>query len=414
MKRRAEILHLLHRPPWMLAGLLAVALAGIEVVVDWLTWIELNEAIVYTLPLILAGAARNRRLLWGLTIFLGATTFGVYYVQMPPGTFSFREPYFIDRGLAVVTLFCTAGLLHAWTLAIDAIDEQARSIRVQNEKLNEANRQLLEMQEEITRQNEELDRRRQDAEAASSRKSQLLASVSHDIRSPLHAINLMAQVIRNSAGDPVRGAEVPALVERLQKNVLSVGDLVNDVLDISSIDSGTVELHVVDFDLAQLAMDECRALMPLAESRGLYLKADLESCAVSLRTDRHKLARSLGNLIANAIKFTETGGVSLTAEAAEEGGLIISVRDTGIGISPEDHAKVFDEFSRLDASTASVKRGWGLGLAICRRLVNMMGGSIRIESEPGRGSTFSICLPASAIAKSANSSGASAGSISLA
>jgi signal transduction histidine kinase len=389
------LLSLLHRKAWPLAGYLAVCLAIVEVVVDWITWIELNEAIVYTLPLILAAAARNRRLLWGLAVFLAATTFGVYYVQIPPGVFSLTEPFFIDRVLAVVTLLVTAGLLHAWTLAIDRIEAQSRNIKQQNEQLLVANAELLQLRDEVMRQNDELDIRRQAAEDASTRKSQILASVSHDIRSPLNAINLMAEIIRSKAGDPVRAADVPGLAERLKANVLSVADLVTEVLDISSIDSGRIELHETVFSLDDLFEEEIDALVPLAENRELYLFAEPSESPIQLYTDRVKLARVIGNLITNAIKFTESGGVRLYARRESDGGAALSVSDTGIGISPADQERVFDEFSQI--RTPASRGGWGLGLAICQRLVTAMGGSISVESEPGRGSTFRVRLPASCV-----------------
>jgi signal transduction histidine kinase len=180
----------------------AVCLAALLVFIDWITWVEFNEAIVYPLPLVLAAMTRSRRLLWGLALFLVGTTFAVYAVQVGPGVFSLREPFFINRVLAAGTVLLTAGVLHAWTLALDQLDEQDRSLKVQNEQLDAANRELRRCHEEITRQNEELDRRREEAEAASGRKTRLLASVSHDMRSPLHAINLENRLEPHAAADP--------------------------------------------------------------------------------------------------------------------------------------------------------------------------------------------------------------------
>ena len=167
MEARKGLLGLLHYRPRP-AGVLAVCLAAILVIIDWATWIELNEAIVYTLPLVLAAMARSRRLLWGLTLFLVGTVFAVYAMQIPPGAFSPREPFFVNRVLAAVAVMLTAGLLHALTLALDKLEEQAVRLQAQNEQADAANRELLRCYEEITRQNEELDRRRREAEAASS------------------------------------------------------------------------------------------------------------------------------------------------------------------------------------------------------------------------------------------------------
>ena len=375
-----------------------MALAAVEVAVDWVTWIELNEAIVYTLPLVLAAMARNRRLLWGLTLFLVGTTFAVYAMQIGPGAFSLGEPFFVNRLLAAVTVLLTAGLLHAGTLALEKLDEQSHALKVHNERLDAANRELLRCQAEITRQNEELDRRRREAEEASGRKTRLLASVSHDIRSPLSAINLTAEVIRLTADDPELAAKVPGLAQRLQANARALGDLVADVLDISSLESGRVELHESEFAaLHEVLAGECRRLLPLAQAKNLALTADPVVPPVRVRADRVKLTRVLSNLVTNAIKFTEAGGVSLAAGLTPERAVVIRVRDTGVGISPESRDRIFDEWAQLDRPGHDRADGWGLGLAICRRLVGLMGGAITVESQLNRGSVFSVCLPPSCV-----------------
>jgi len=388
MNDKNSLLALLHRRALPLAGILAISLAVIEVAVDWLTWIEFNEAIVYTLPLILAAAARNRKLLWRLTAALAVMTFAVYYVQIPAGAFSIKEPYFIDRALAAVTLLTTAVLLHAWTLAIDAIERQ-------NGELTAANSELVRLRDEVVRQNEELDIRRREAEEANTRKSRMLATASHDIRSPLNAINLMAQVLRTSAGDPVHFADVSRMAERLQANVLSMADLVSEVLDISTIDLGATEMHQTLFSLESLLVEECQILQPLAESRGLYLLVEPFDNELRVFTDRVKLGRVIANLVTNAVKFTDVGGVTLLTEKTLDGQISIRVCDTGRGISADHQARIFDEFTQVRPTDA--RGGWGLGLAICRRLAAAMGGSIMVESELGKGSTFFIQLPASCV-----------------
>jgi signal transduction histidine kinase len=388
MTDKQNLLRMLHRRALPAAGILAISLAIIEVAVDWLTWIEFNEAIVYTLPLILAAATRNRKLLWWLTAGLAFTTFAVYYVQIPAGAFSLREPYFVDRALAAVTLLTTATLLHAWTLAIDSIEKK-------NLQLSSANEELVMLRDEVIRQNKELDVRRQQAEEASTQKSRMIANVSHDIRSPLNAINLMAQVLRTSADDPISSPDVSRMAERLQANVLSMSNLVSEVLDISSIDSGRIDLHETLFSLRELLAEECQILLPLAESRGLYLTVEPNDANIRVFTDRIKLARMIANLVTNAVKFTDAGGVSLSTEAAIDGEIIVSVRDTGRGISSEDQLRIFDEFTQIRSTDE--RGGWGLGLAICRRLAAAMGGSISVQSEIGKGSVFSIHLPESCV-----------------
>src|SRR5262249_896899 len=149
-----------------------------------------------------------------------------------------------------------------------------RSSKVQNEQLDAANRELRRCHEEITRQNEELDRRRREAEEASGRKTRLLASVSHDMRSPLQAINLTAEVIRRAAADPAWAAKVPDLARRPQANRVAPGDLVSDLLDVPSLESGRVELHDSEFSLNELLAEECRRWLPPAQAKDLALAAE--------------------------------------------------------------------------------------------------------------------------------------------
>jgi signal transduction histidine kinase len=391
------LLALVHRRPLPVAGVLAAGLAAVLVAVDWATWIELNEAILYPLPLVLAAMARSRRLVWGLALFLVGTTFAVYAVQIGPGVFSPGEPFFINRVLVAVTMVLTAGLLHAWTLALEVLDEQRRSLQAQNEQLDAANRELFSCQAEITRQNEELDRRRREAEEASGRKTRLLRSVSHDMRTPLTAINLMAEVIRRTADDPALAARVPSLAQRLQANARALGDLVSDVLDASALETGRVELHETEFALDELLAEECRRSLPLAQVKGLSLASEPVVPPVQIRADRVKLARVLSNLVGNAIKFTEAGGVTLAAGLTPDGFALIRVCDTGVGIAREALDRIFDEFAQVRGPGRDRADGWGLGLPICRRLAELMGGSITVESQPGRGSVFTVRLPPSCV-----------------
>ncbi len=371
--------------PMLVLGFLAVALAALEVLLDWTTWIELNVSIVYGLPLILAAAARSRRLLWGLTSALVLVTFVVYALQIPPGHFSLNEPFFVNRVLCAAAMVLTAGLGHIWIRAA--------------ETLRAANGELTRREELIARQNEELERRRREAEEASSRKSRLLASVSHDIRTPVNTINLLAEILRRGADNPAVAAQIPDMAERLQANARSVADLVSDLLDLARIDSGRADLRESTFALNDLLAGQCHDLAPLARAKALRLEAELPEPPVRLRADRGKLARVLANLIGNAIKFTETGGVTVRAARAPGGDVLIAVRDTGVGIAPGQLDRVFDEFAQVHRADGEGNKGWGLGLAICRRLVNALGGTITVESAPGRGSVFTVRLPSRCVAE---------------
>src|SRR5688572_29320274 len=201
-------------------ALLAVALALVEVLLDAVTWVELDVAAIYGLPLVLAALTRSRRLLWALTATLTVATFAVYAAQIPVGVFTFGETFFVNRLFDAVAVLLTAGLLHVWIISLDTVEAQTL---------------LLEAQ------NEELERRRSEAEEASARKTRLLAAASHDIRTPVHTISLMAEVLRRTAENPALAAQVPKLAQRLQANALSLADLLSAVLDSARLESGRVE-----------------------------------------------------------------------------------------------------------------------------------------------------------------------------
>lgn len=359
-----------------LAGTLALLLGLGQAWIDWSTWIDLDVPIIYVLPLVLGAATGNRRLLWGLALFLLITTFAVYIAQSAPGSFSLHEPHFLNRVLAAATLVLTAGLLHAWTLARDALATQRRA---------------------LAEQNRELERLRAVAEKASSRKTQLLASVAHDIRTPLAAINLTSGVILRLVDHPARAAEIPELIRRLQRNTLSLVDLVSTLMDISALDAGSITLQESEFPLNDFLEDSCGRLQALAQAKGLQLAPDLPGAALQLRTDRLKLSRVVNNLLGNAIKFTDMGSVTVSALLTPERALLIRVADTGPGMSFEHLDRIFEEYGQLGTPGRDSNKGWGLGLAISRRLVNIMGGTITVESQVNRGTTFVICLPPSCV-----------------
>ena len=373
--------------PRLVLGVLAVLLAALEALVDWTTWIQLNISLVYGLPLLLAAAARSRRLLWALTGVLIGITFIVYSMQIPPGLFSLREPFFVNRVLSSAAMLLTAGLGHIWIKATEQLDAQRRTLKDNNEALRAANLELVRHQELIANQNEELERRRREAEEASSRKSRLLASVSHDIRQPINIINLTAEVMLGLAENPA----LTALAQRLKSNSQSMTELISDLLDMAQIDSGRIHLSETVFSLNDLIVAQCGELGVLAKAKGLHLEAELLDEPIKLRTDRGKLSRVLSNLIGNAIKFTEEGRVTVSATRSLGGDALITVRDTGIGIAPEQLDRIFDEFAQMHKPNKA-RTGWGLGLAICRRLVDMLEGSITVESVPGQGSTFTLTI----------------------
>lgn len=341
------------------APALALLLAGILIAIDFQTWIELDVAALFSLPLVVAALSGRRLLLWSLAGALLATTFVVYAQQIAPGSFSLREPFFLNRVLDAVAVLVTGGLLHALTLAMEKIERQNAQISAQNE-----------------------------------RKTRLLASVSHDISTPLTSMNVIAQLIRGSADRPSGGADVARLAATLEANARALAELFSDLLDLSSIDSGTVPLRETEFPVDELLREECRVLEPLAQEKSLRLEVDAPA-QVRVRSDRIKLARVVRNLLSNALKFTAAGSITASCRHSE-GAVEICIADTGAGIAPADRERIFLEFTQLTGAGAGERAGWGLGLAICRRLVALMSGTIEVQSEPGRGSTFIVRLPAGA------------------
>jgi signal transduction histidine kinase len=329
-------------------------------------------------------------------------TFVVYADRVPSGRFSLGEPFFVNRVLSAAAMLLTASLGHIWIRTTETLDDQSRVLKERNEALGAANRELIRREELIARQNEELECRRRQAEEASSRKSRLLASVSHDIRTPLSTINLLAEAIHRAGENPALAAQVPDMAQRLQTNVHSVAELVSDLLDMARIDSGRMQLKESTFPLNDLLADQCRDLRPVAQAKALWLECEWPEPPIRLRADRTKLSRVLSNLVGNAIKFTETGGVTISAAVSSREGVLIRVRDTGVGIAPEQLDRVFDEFTQIHKPEGERNKGWGLGLAICRRLVNALGGAITVESALGQGSVFTVRLPSHGIVEGHN------------
>jgi signal transduction histidine kinase len=370
--------------------------AAAEVLFDWVTHIELNVSIIYSIPLVLAALSRRRQLLWSLLVVLECMVFAVYVAQIGPDAFSLQEPYFRNRFLSSITMLITATLLHVWTRALDALDERDGVLKEQNIRLQSAYRELEGYQQQIERHSQELEQRRAQAEAASERKTTLLATLSHDIRNPLAAISYTAQAIELTVASAGGGGNVTILAKQLSANTASVANLISDILDFSALELGRVELHPSDFALEELVRDECRVLLPLAQAKQLRLITEPMRRSVHLHADRVKLGRVLANLIVNAIKYTRHGFVRVEAGCGE-GGAWLRVHDSGIGILCSDRERIFDEFAQLHDPRSERGKGYGLGLSICRKLVTLMGGTIGVESSSAAGSVFIVQLPSSCV-----------------
>ena len=228
-------------------------------------------------------------------------------------------------------------------------------------------------------------------EVASRHKSQFLANMSHELRTPLNAILGYTELILDGIYGDV-SAKVQDVMGRVDKSGRHLLGLINDVLDLSKIEAGQLTLSLADYSLADVVQTVFTSLGSLAAEKKLALKVALASDLPRGRGDDRRLTQVLLNLVGNAIKFTEAGEVRLEARCSD-GAFVVSVADTGPGISEADQQRIFEEFQQVDDSATRKKGGTGLGLSIAKRIIELHGGRIQVESAPGRGSTFTVTLP---------------------
>jgi PAS domain S-box-containing protein len=239
-----------------------------------------------------------------------------------------------------------------------------------------------------------LQRAAEAAESASRRKTQFLSAVSHDLRTPVNALSLQAELLARLI--ELRGdsdIELTQLATDIRTVAANLIDLINDLLDLTRFDSGAVDYHPTDFPLEEFFQQTLDPLEATAATKGLDFSWRVDRPGRVIRGDRVKLGRVLVNLVSNAVKFTERGSVSVSARAAHDGGLIVTVGDTGPGIPTDQLDRIFDEFAQLRNPERDRTKGTGLGLAICRRLVEGVGGRLTVESVVGSGSTFTARYP---------------------
>jgi signal transduction histidine kinase len=228
-------------------------------------------------------------------------------------------------------------------------------------------------------------------EVASHHKSQFLANMSHELRTPLNAILGYTELILDSIyGEPTE--KMRSVLERLQANGKHLLNLINDVLDLSKIEAGQLTLDLGDYSLKDVIHTVVTAVEPLATGKSLSLTSDAAKDLPVGHGDGRRLSQVLLNLVGNAIKFTDQGKVEIKAVAVD-GQFTVAVSDTGPGIAPSDQERLFQEFQQADNTITKVKGGTGLGLAISKRIIEMHGGRIWLESELGKGSIFSFTVP---------------------
>ncbi len=314
----------------------------------------------------------------------------------------------------------TEGLLKQSQQLATELQMQQRELQQTNEQLEQKAQQLAERNVEVERKNQEIEQARRAVEdkaaelaLTSKYKSEFLANMSHELRTPLNSILILGQQL----GDNPEGNLSSRQVE-FARTIHAAGtdllNLISDILDLSKIESGTVSVEAEEISFFNLTETVTRPFRHEAESRGLFFDVQVDPSLRTLTTDSKRLQQVLKNLLSNAFKFTEHGGVRLgisTVPGAWTGGhpvlknaptvVAFEVTDTGIGIPPEKQRIIFEAFQQADASTSRKYGGTGLGLAISRELSNLLGGEIQLRSQPGAGSSFTLYLPLNYVGPSA-------------
>ncbi len=313
-----------------------------------------------------------------------------------------HEAYLASRwvviGFAVgaILLALVLGYVISWSLIgpVQRMDERLRQLAAGDfaGRVEIANRdELGALAANLNRMSDELGRLYQQLEAASRHKSEFLANMSHELRTPLNAIIGFSEVLTERMF-----GELNAKQEEYLKDIHASGQhllsLINDILDLSKIEAGRMELELTDFDLPTAIDNALTLVRERTGRRGIGLQRTIDERLGEVRADERKIRQVILNLLSNAIKFTPEGGRIEIRAVPIDGVVEVSISDTGVGIAPEDQEAVFEEFRQVGASAAK-QEGTGLGLALCRKFVELHGGRIWVKSAAGAGSTFTFTIP---------------------
>jgi signal transduction histidine kinase/PAS domain-containing protein len=271
--------------------------------------------------------------------------------------------------------------------------ERARLYEQLKQASSELQRKVQAATADIAQQNELLRRQAIELEQASQLKSQFLANMSHEFRTPLNAMLGYTSMLQQGVAGPL-GPNVKRQLARIESNGRHLLTIINEILDISRIEAGRMPLQLSRFRLPELLNEVKAELEPIILRSKVGVGVDIERGVRPITSDRQKVKQIMLNLLSNALKFTHHGAITMIVRTNRvERTLMLSVEDTGIGIAPDDQEKIFEDFRQLDNSPTRAYGGTGLGLSICRRLAEMLNGRITVESELGKGSTFTLTLP---------------------
>jgi signal transduction histidine kinase len=337
------------------------------------------------------GIMGTRRLTDGFRVDAdpGQGTSVVFYKVLPPTARDGERPSVAELGRVLAASEDTlAELEHRNQDLIRALaglaERQAETDRL-NAELAETNRGVLALYAELDDRAAELAR-------ASQLKSAFLSGITHELRTPLNSIINMTRILLSRMDGELTG-EQEVQVTLIQKSAATLTDLVADLLDLARIEAGKTEVRPVSFTVGDIFGALRGMFRPLLTTEDVTLTLDPPEFELTLHTDEGKLSQILRNLISNAIKFTERGEILVVARMAPDDCVTFSVTDTGVGISPEDQARIFEEFAQVDSPLQRRVKGTGLGLPLSRKLAVLIGGGLQVESTPGKGSRFEVRIP---------------------
>jgi signal transduction histidine kinase len=263
-----------------------------------------------------------------------------------------------------------------------------RQVNARTSELRQIN---SEMEARIQRRTEQLAQAMEQAQAADRIKSAFLATMSHELRTPLNSIIGFTGILLQGLAGPLNDEQQKQMrmVQTSSRHLLA---LINDVLDISKIEAGQLTLAPTAFDLRAALEKSVQVVLPMADKKGIAVNLEMAADVAQVTADQRRLEQVLLNLLNNALKFTEKGQVRVTCRTDNDH-YLLSVADTGIGMQPDEIPKLFQPFHQIDSGLTRKHEGTGLGLSICKKLIVLMGGSIEVESQWGRGSTFTLRIP---------------------
>ncbi len=349
---------------------------------------EISEDTVFAFKTI-AGAAVPKEIIAIPILVDGESKAGISVGRMSPySKESIEIMELIPPGLNTGFSNLTANVRTA-KMAED-LQVKNEELSVVNEELHSQTEELREQADEMKIQAERLEDQKRIVKEADRLKSEFLSNMSHELRTPLNSVLVLSRLMigRGVGKKPEEDAEYLTVIERNGRRLLN---LINDILDLSKIESGRMEVSLSRFDIHDALDVVMETIAPLANAKGLKFHTQIGDIT-EIESDMDKLQQILLNLLSNAVKFTPGGAVDLKVDTSGDQ-IIFQVKDTGIGIPESDLSSIFDAFRQIDGSTTRTFEGAGLGLCISKKFAGMLGGEIRAESKPGRGSTFTLCLP---------------------